>query len=160
MFFELIDNNIDFIGMRLWTIHPKYLDGKGLVALWRETLLAQKVLQNKTKGYRNHPQLTRFKNTDNPLAAIGKYLDVIYLESLNRGYSFDRSKLILNNFESKIDVTIGQVQYEFVHLKNKLQKRDVKIYQKIKDITEPEINSIFNIVNGDVENWEVINPNN
>ena len=27
--------------MRLWTLHPKYLDAAGLVALWREALLAQ-----------------------------------------------------------------------------------------------------------------------
>jgi len=31
--------------MRLWTIHPKYLDRQGLLALWREALLAQKVLR-------------------------------------------------------------------------------------------------------------------
>lgn len=38
--------------MRLWTLHPKYLDPKGLVALWRETLLAQRVLAGRTRGYR------------------------------------------------------------------------------------------------------------
>jgi len=38
--------------MRLWTIHPKYLDAKGLVALWRETLLAKHVLEGKTPGYK------------------------------------------------------------------------------------------------------------
>ena len=38
--------------MRLWSIHPKYLGTKGLVALWREALLAQKVLQGNTKGYK------------------------------------------------------------------------------------------------------------
>ncbi|WP_368086417.1 pyrimidine dimer DNA glycosylase/endonuclease V [Nitrosomonas sp. Nm34] len=26
--------------MRLWSIHPKYLDAKGLLALWREGLQA------------------------------------------------------------------------------------------------------------------------
>lgn len=38
--------------MRLWVSHPKYLDCKGLVALWRESLLARKVLKGKTKGWR------------------------------------------------------------------------------------------------------------
>jgi hypothetical protein len=36
--------------MRLWTLHPKYLDARGLVALWREALLAQKVLRGATRG--------------------------------------------------------------------------------------------------------------
>ena len=39
--------------MRLWSIHPKYLDCKGLVALWREALLAKKVLRGKTRKYAN-----------------------------------------------------------------------------------------------------------
>jgi len=43
--------------MRIWSLHPKYLDSKGMVALWREALLAKQVLLNKTKGYKNHPQL-------------------------------------------------------------------------------------------------------
>ena len=43
--------------MRLWSLHPKYLDKLGLLGLWRESLLAQKVLLGKTKGYKNHPQL-------------------------------------------------------------------------------------------------------
>ncbi|HKX52383.1 MAG TPA: pyrimidine dimer DNA glycosylase/endonuclease V [Nitrosospira sp.] len=37
--------------MRLWTLHPRYLDTKGLVAAWREALLAQKVLSGLTSGY-------------------------------------------------------------------------------------------------------------
>ena len=31
--------------MRIWSLHPKYLDAKGVVALWRETLLAKNVLE-------------------------------------------------------------------------------------------------------------------
>ncbi len=34
--------------MRLWTLHPKYLDPRGLVALWREALFAQAVLRGWT----------------------------------------------------------------------------------------------------------------
>ncbi len=56
--------------MRLWSIHPMYLDSKGLVALWREALLAQNVLLEKTKGYKNHPQLIRFRASKNALGAI------------------------------------------------------------------------------------------
>ncbi|MDP3663483.1 MAG: pyrimidine dimer DNA glycosylase/endonuclease V [Nitrosomonas sp.] len=79
--------------MRLWSVHPYYLDAKGLVALWREGLLAQKVLQGHTKGYKNHPQLTRFKNTKNPVAAIAAYLGFVVDEAEIRGYHFDRNKI-------------------------------------------------------------------
>ena len=50
--------------MRLWSLHPKYLDIKGLVACWREGLLARKVLLDQTKGYKNHPQLIRFNRSN------------------------------------------------------------------------------------------------
>src|SRR5262249_31313629 len=43
--------------MRLWSLHPSLLDARGLVALWRETLLAQKKLEGKTNGYIHNPQL-------------------------------------------------------------------------------------------------------
>ena len=66
--------------MRLWTLHPKYLDAKGLVALWREALLAQKVLRGATKGYRHHPQLLRFSNSKNPPAALAAYLKAVHEE--------------------------------------------------------------------------------
>ena len=81
--------------MRLWTIHPEYLDTRGLVALWRESLLAQKVLANKTKGYRHHPQLERFKKHPEPLAAMGFYLYRILAESRRRGYHFDIDKILV-----------------------------------------------------------------
>ncbi len=82
------------INMRLWTIHPGYLDRKGLVALWREGLLAQSVLLGNTKGYKNYPQLTRFKNTDNPIGAIGNYLSAVVDEADKRGHNFNRDKII------------------------------------------------------------------
>jgi hypothetical protein len=79
--------------MRIWTIHPKYLDRIGLVALWRETLLAKHVLEGKTKGYKNHPQLNRFKNTDNPVDSINQYLTIVYQDSVKRGFHFNKDKI-------------------------------------------------------------------
>ena len=102
--------------MRLWSIHPCYLDAKGFVALWREALLAQKVLLGNTKGYKNHPQLVRFKNIHNPTGAIASYLRCVIDEADKRGYNFDRSKIIKKSTSFKIPVTIGQVEYEFKHL--------------------------------------------
>ena len=67
--------------MRLWSLHPGYLDSQGLVALWREALLAQKVLAGKTRGYKNHPQLERFKAHPHPPQAIAAYLVSVWEEA-------------------------------------------------------------------------------
>lgn len=140
--------------MRLWTIHPKYLDGIGLIALWRESLLAQAVLQGKTKGYKNHPQLTRFKNCKNPNNAISRYIETIYKESIARNYNFNASKLSATNEPCILYCTTGQMEYELNHLKIKLKNRDKIMYESIKHITEPEQNPIFTVINGGIENWE------
>ena len=83
--------------MRIWSLHPKLLDSKGLVALWRETLLAKKVLQGGTKGYINHPQLLRFKENENPINSINYYLSEVQIEATVRGYNFDKSKITICN---------------------------------------------------------------
>lgn len=143
--------------MRLWSLHPKYLDSKGLVALWREGLLARAVLKGQTKGYTNHPQLIRFKNYEKPIAIINSYLLNIYRESEVRDYNFNRNKIGPNFTESMISVTQGQIRYELKHLRYKLKKRDPFNYNKIKGIIKPEPNPIFFVVPGDIEDWEVIN---
>ena len=59
--------------MRLWSLHPRYLDPQG----WSrcgETLLARKVLRGETRGYRHHPQLQRFREARDPQSAIDAYL--------------------------------------------------------------------------------------
>jgi len=142
--------------MRLWSISPNYLDSKGLVALWREGLLAQKVLAGNTTGYKNHPQLDRFKNTNNPIGAIATYLRVIIQEAESRGYNFDKTKILNNRLQSKIKVTTGQLDYELSHLKNKLGKRDPQRLEYIRNIKEIESHSLFYRVQGGVEKWEVI----
>ena len=79
--------------MRLWSLHPKFLDAQGLVACWREALLARAVLRNETRGYRNHPQLDRFRSAENPLATLEAYLWELWEEGTRRGYRFDEDKL-------------------------------------------------------------------
>ncbi len=118
--------------MRLWSLTPKYLDTKGLLAVWREGLLAKKVLEERTKGYKNHPQLIRFKNFEEPLAAINSYLYYIFLESQYRGYSFDKSKIKLIELRNIITVTKGQLTYELGHLLKKLRIRDSEKFNEIK----------------------------
>lgn len=140
--------------MRLWSISPKLLDTKGLVALWRESLLAKHVLEGKTKGYTNHPQLTRFKNSESPLDAINFYLKIVYQESLARGYKFDNSKFNSAAKQLEINVSKGQVEYELKHLKNKLKLRDPNTYSKVQNLETPEIHSLFVLIDGPVEEWE------
>jgi len=142
--------------MRIWSLHPKYLDAKGLVATWRETLLAKKVLEGKTKGYTNHPQLIRFRNQKAPLERINQYLVAIFEESLKRGYKFEASKIDRNFCGSQISVTKGQVEYERKHLLKKLKDRDPEKYEKLKDLKSFEAHPMFNVVEGDVESWEVV----
>ena len=120
--------------MRIWSLHPKYLDSKGLIALWRETLLAKHVLEGKTKGYKNHPQLNRFKASTNPIEAINQYLSEIYMEATNRNYNFDRQKVNWDFKKAKLDVTVGQLNYEVSHLLNKLQTRDQKKHEELNNI--------------------------
>ncbi len=142
--------------MRLWSIHPEYLDAKGLVALWREALLAQKVLQGNTKGYKEHPQLIRFRETEDPLGVIASYLLGVAVEADNRGYQFDRSKVAANRCEIKIPVTTGQVRYEFEHLMRKLKVRDREQYLKLRKNTRIHLHPIFKKVKGGIEPWEVV----
>ena len=110
--------------MRMWSLHPHYLDTKGLVAQWREGLLAQKVLRGLTKGYKNHSSLTRFKQADSPVDAIAFYLYHIYLEAVRRDYNFDSSKIVEYNAPVQMTVNSGQMRFELRHLKKKLWARD------------------------------------
>lgn len=142
--------------MRLWSIHPKYLDSKGLVALWRESLLAKKVLEGATKGYKNHPQLLRFKLSDYPKIIINNYLKSIWEESVKRGYKFDRSKFDTSYKIFKLQVTKGQVEYEFNHLQEKLKIRDYNMFILNSKEGEIKLNPNFFKVSGGVESWEII----
>jgi Pyrimidine dimer DNA glycosylase len=142
--------------MRLWSLHPKYLDSKGLVAAWREALLASAVLQNLTKGYRNHPQLNRFKESVAPVIAIAIFLKEIYIESKQRGYNFNASKIPKVNSIIKLQVTNGQLKYEWDLLRTKLAKRDPEKLSQIKEIDFPEPHPLFEVVNGKIEKWEKV----
>lgn len=153
--------------MRIWSLHPRYLDTKGLLAVWRETLLAKHVLEGKTKGYKNHPQLDRFKTHKNSLKAINFYLSEIYIEAKRRNYNFDPlkfKKLNKNEIEKleKILVNDKQIEYEKKHLQNKLKiraedkyKENKKIFNKnssARDIVHP----LFKMKKGEIEKWEIV----
>ena len=140
--------------MRLWTLHPKYLDARGLVALWRESLLAQKVLRGGTRGYRHHPQLIRFAGTNNPPAALAAYLKAVHAEALERGYNFNAAKIGRKKLRGKIKETRGQLLYEWRHLKRKLKQRDPKRLRELAAVKTPKPHPLFKIVSGKVREWE------
>ncbi|ACP48863.1 pyrimidine dimer DNA glycosylase [Sulfolobus islandicus Y.N.15.51] len=144
--------------MRLWSIHPKYLDTQGLLGLWREGLLAQKVLLGETRGYKNHPQLIRFKRTSDPdpVLYIGTYLYYVYLEGVRRGYSFNKEKIVKYDLTLRMPVTEGQINYEFHHLLEKLKIRNPKMYAELLQVKIIEVNPIFFVIKGDVEEWEKV----
>lgn len=140
--------------MRLWTLHPGYLDTKGLVALWRESLLAQAVLSGKTRGYTRHPQLDRFRRERDPLAAIGAYLLEVHAEGCRRGYCFDASRILIPGCEIRMVVTRGQLDFEWKHLLDKLASRDTIRFERFSKVVDPDIHPVFRLTGGDVEPWE------
>ena len=131
------------------------MDTKGLLAAWREGLLAQKVLQNQTRGYRNHPQLKRFKSSPDAVGAIVLYLREIYREAANSGYQFNADKIAHTEFSGLIPCTRGQLLYEWNHLREKLRQRDVHRFEAMERIREPEPHPLFHIIEGEIEDWEV-----
>lgn len=144
--------------MRIWSLHPQYLDTRGLTALWRETLLAQAVLKGQTKGYTNHPQLIRFRELESSLETIAAYLQVVHAEAARRGYNFDRSKFSTPATIEPLTVTEGQLNYEWQHLKNKLQVRAPAMLAGFSSITRPEPHPLFRIVPGAIAHWEITTP--
>ena len=142
--------------MRLWTLHPKYLDVKGLTAAWREGLLAQKVLAGQTRGYTKHPQLVRFRANRRPAYAVAAFLVIIAQEAQRRGYRFDATKILQRRFRGQIEETSGQLHYEWKHLRRKLRLRAPKVYRQLRRIRTPEPHPLFRIVPGEIRDWEKI----
>jgi len=143
------------LSMRIWSIHPSYLDWMGLGAQWREALLAQKVIQGKTKGWKNHPQLNRFKEHNDPLRAVGFYLLEIYTESQKREYNYNYSKIIkpVDSIQ-KIPLNSGQIIYEFDLLMERLKKRRPDKYKDNLNISKIHPHPLFTIIEGPPEKWE------
>ncbi len=140
--------------MRLWTLHPKYLDPQGLVALWREALLAQAVLHGATRGYRHHPQLERFKQQPDALRSIAAYLQGVADEARQRDYVFDVAKIRCIPAGATVAATHGQIMYEWQHLLAKLRGRSPDWYAKINCIALPDPHPLFHLVDGGMEVWE------
>ena len=151
--------------MRLWSLHPRYLDRQGLTACWREALLAQAVLAGRTRGYRHHPQLRRFQGEPEPLAVIGAYLDGLAAEATLRGYHYDLSRILrppaAGEWEGTLEVTSGQLDYEWRHLAGKLSARSPQWLATLDGSAVPGgrgtvPHPLFRVVGGPVADWEVV----
>lgn len=141
--------------MRLWSLHPSYLDPQGLVALWREALLARAVLRGETRGYRHHPQLHRFHEHAQPRSAINAYLADVHAEACTREYTFDRSKLGPKRPVSPIPVTRGQIACELEHLRKKLEQRNPAYLCRLpKEARAARVHPLFQVIAGPVADWE------
>lgn len=139
--------------MRLWSLHPRYLDSKGLVALWREALLARAVLRNRAAGYRHHPQLDRFRAHPSPVAAINAYLAGVYAEACRRGFRFDATRILGPRTTRRIVVARGQLDFEWAHLRKKLRARAPTAYRATRAL-RPAAHPIFRVTAGPVSDWE------
>ena len=170
--------------MRIWSLHPSLLDRRALVACWRETLLAQKVLRGLTRGYTNHPQLIRFRAHPQPLEAVAAYLSGLADEADARGYSFNRALIGAGedgagkNCTDKADkngtdkaenpyasvtlipVPLGQLEYELAFLQHKMAGRDPEWEQQLSErlAARGELaacaHPLFEVVPGAIEPWE------
>lgn len=166
--------------MRLWSVHPRHLDRQGLTGCWRESLLAQAVLAGRTRGYRSHPQLERFRAQADPLVMIGAYLEVLAEEASVRGYRFDRSRIDrrpagalpvggaevevahsaaaggdgLGADVPRVPVTSGQLALEWRHLLHKLEGRSPEYWVRADALEGPTAHPLFEVVPGPVESWE------
>lgn len=167
--------------MRIWSLHPSLLDRRALVACWRETLLAQKVLRGLTRGYTNHPQLIRFRAHPQPLEAVAAYLSGLADEADARGYSFNRALIgagkdnVDENSADKhsadeeenpyasvarIPVPLGQLEYELAFLQHKVAGRDPEWEHQLRErlAARSELaacaHPLFEVVPGAIEPWE------
>ncbi|HEY8310503.1 MAG TPA: pyrimidine dimer DNA glycosylase/endonuclease V [Gemmatimonadaceae bacterium] len=140
--------------MRIWSLHPRYLDRQALIAGWREALLAKAVLGGLTRGYKHHPQLLRFQQHPDPLQSINTYLDVLYNEAVERGYRFDRSKVGALSAVSTMDVNTGQIEHEWAHLLQKVASRSPEWLPTLSAVDVAEAHPLFIVVPGPIASWE------
>lgn len=140
--------------MRLWIIHPRYLDTQGLVALWREALVARSVLRGQTRGYRHHPQLARFRAHPLPRYAINAYLAAIHAEASSRGYSFDSGKFGPVRSIRTISTTSAQISHEWLHFLRKVAVPNPRLHRQLQAVRVPRCHPLFKPVKGPLESSE------
>ena len=149
--------------MRIWTLHPRFLDRQGLLGQWREALQAKNALldPHHSSNVCHERQLRRFKAAKiQALSCMGVYLHAVADEMILRGYKPNVSLIpYYVGTPSLIPVTQGQVNFEIAHLMAKLTERDpsrLLPLSKIRVLMSNQLNPIFKEVGGDIESWEKI----
>lgn len=132
--------------MLLWSLHPKYLDTKGLGAAWFEGLIARSTLTGKTEGWKHHPQLLRFKNQPDPVAAIDSYLEPVYREGIRRGFRYNPELFNPAAPPVRMAVSRTQLEAEYGRLLEKLKRRNPEKYDAIKDLKQVEPHPMFDVL--------------
>lgn len=144
--------------MRLWSLHPKYLDTRGLGALWREGLLAQACLVKQMGGYCKHPQLDRFRDAPNnhPVVLISRFLTDVFIESLGRGHDYDDGLIEACNGGcwSLVPVTTAQLDLEAHILREKLTVRGTEGRVLLPNGTPGPHPLFVPVESADIEPWE------
>jgi len=145
--------------MRIWSIHPKYLDSKRLTAQWREALLCRAVLEGKTKGYTKHPQFLRVKEHPQPMRFINQFLIEIWNEGTERNFKFDKSKLVAHGYIEPfipMEVSEDQLEYEFLHMLDKLDEFHEQRMLNLQYFNEDGVvpNELFVVIPGNIMDFE------
>jgi hypothetical protein len=133
--------------MRIWTVHPRYLDVKGFVALWRETLLGMETLKKHVKcqhyiPWYKHPQLAPFKAQSDPILYISNYLYLVLEESRRRNYNFDGSKLDAIPYCENLPLIKASREvlvHEWLVCLGRYRVRSPKWFEEVKDISPLEV---------------------
>ena len=100
------------------------------------------------------PAAATVSATDDPLVAIATYLHALADDA--RGYSFDRPRVSRPADEGlRLSVTAGQLDYEWQHLRAKVETRDPEWFEAVVVTARPKPHPLFDVVPGDVEPWEV-----
>lgn len=114
------------------------------------------MLAGETTGYRHHPQLERFRDRRDPLAAIDCYLSRVLDEARERGYEFDASKIRYRTCRhGPLVVASRQLEHEWEHLLAKLKIRDGRRWGHERR-RRPAPHPCFRVARGPVASWERI----
>lgn len=131
--------------MSLWSVHPRYLDNKGLISAWNRGLQLQKQLSTEPARNTGNSQLIMFSRQEKPLHAIGSYLSFIASEGCRRGYKFTHEKILYPNFDEELlPIDSEQLRSENQMLQNRLKTRDKNRYQQLSSQSWPETHPLFN----------------
>jgi hypothetical protein len=154
--------------MRFWSINPRLLDYPTIKACWANLMLAKKIKNDRSTVYSNHPPLMKLNNI--PHSSFLWYMEEIRQECYNysnyrirhRSYRDAQLRRFIRDNEGegyeKIEVTTGQLMYEFALLQSRLYWKNRRKYIKNKKMFIGHRISLHNdafvVREGPIEPWE------